>query len=232
MAAIPSAPVLASVVYSQDNSSISINNCVAAGMCTTQQQSSTSLSPFSATITGTQASATETSSITGNSISVSEQATSNAQFASTAASDFSVQINVTVPTNFTFSAGQSAGGPSVVLIFGDSDGGAVNLSLVGPGTDITGGVFSHAGENQYLLPFTEEAGILQPGTYTFTLDANTSGLPSAVLGDTNLDSASADITLNLSPVPLPSSLFLLLPALGAILIPTVRRRPKSAVAHL
>jgi hypothetical protein len=206
LASLTSLPTHASVIYDSRSSSVAVYSCV-GGPCINDYITDTTFDSFSQSVGNSQTAvgyASQTSQLSQSGISVNMQTIQGLNPLATGVSDFTVTFNVTTQTAFQLT------GDAYYQFQSSSSSIAFN----GPPCSIYTWppCFSTNQSGTYTDDQISESGILQPGQYTLTVDAQAEG---PALGAATTASATAQLTL--TPVPLPASGTLLVTGLLLLL---------------
>jgi hypothetical protein len=195
--------VEASVTYLQRTTTLTTSGLPCSdGTCSvgTTTTTVTDFSPFSNSMSygNNAAFASQQSSLNSTEIQVNNSASASPVSDGSAESYFSVEFSLDQSENFDFNGSGS-------LLFQE---GRVQIELTGPnGLDIsTQTQIPHPNEELFSVA---ESGTLGPGMYTLVVDALASGRPAA-------PTATAQATLDLTPVPLPAAGLLFLSGLAPL----------------
>jgi len=217
-------PAQASVIYTSRSSTITGSSCQLSSGCTTQTQSSTDFSPFSASLSvpfetdSSGYSVSQQSTITANTVTVSM--TADKHYLDSSSSSFDLHFTIDTPTDFTMSGFAGYWYSS----------GSAQVSLSGPSTfgfdDVNCGPFGGFDSCNYSnqgFPSPDSTRTLAPGLYDLLVTASDTG-PDYMGRDSP---SSANFTITFAPtVPIPAAVWLFVTGLLGLR----RWLPKGSVA--
>ena len=216
-------PANASVVYTSSASTISLTQCPDfTSPCTTQSQSESGASSFSATLSDSNSTVSQQSQFTDNSISVTLSAVKNGLDLDS--TSFKVDFTLSTATNVTFSGSND--------YFPNSS--ASGIALTGPtGFGMDDVLCEENGpynlclySNNNVTPPPHSTQSLAAGAYELDLTASASG-PNYGGGDDVGGYANFTLSFAPSPVPIPAAGWLLGSALGGLSWLARRRKTPS-----